>query len=264
MKKIVIFSAGIVLTGILCFGAVYSGRPGKAEAESYSKEKVRSVMSMVKPSPVFAEVVKDTVLYESADLTAEIIGNVSAGETGEILQDRTYLWYEVSLSGGRKGWLECEFINIPDDPKTNKNRMSDEDVEIYADIMDFESDTDYFVWTDIDRQLTHVFKGGKNNWTLLKTFDCATGKNQSPTTRGLFKTGDKGLKFYSERLESGALYWVRFNGSYLFHSVSVDKDGKISDPVVGERRSSGCVRMEMDDIKWFYENVPANTSVYIN
>ena len=59
------------------------------------------------------------------------------------------------------------------------------------------------------------------------------------------------------------MYWSRFNGSYLFHSVAMDKDKNITDNILGKRRSSGCVRMSVDDAKWFFENIEAGTKVWI-
>jgi len=60
------------------------------------------------------------------------------------------------------------------------------------------------------------------------------------------------------------MYYVRFNGSYLFHSIAMDKDKNVIDGVLGQRRSSGCIRMSLDDSKWFFENIPEKSRVFIN
>ncbi|MDR2166909.1 MAG: L,D-transpeptidase, partial [Clostridiales bacterium] len=86
-----------------------------------------------------------------------------------------------------------------------------------------------------------------------------------PTTRGIFALTDRGEWFYSYRLASGAKYWIRFNGNYLFHSTPMDQN-KIPLPgedIVGEKRSNGCIRLLLPDMKWIYENIPDNTAVVI-
>jgi lipoprotein-anchoring transpeptidase ErfK/SrfK len=100
---------------------------------------------------------------------------------------------------------------------------------------------------------------------LVRSFDCSTGLNKSPTTRGQFALSDRGEWFYSYRLASGAKYWIRFNGQYLFHSIPMDENKIIipGEDVVGQKSSNGCVRLLLDDIKWIYDNIPDGTIVVI-
>ena len=105
----------------------------------------------------------------------------------------------------------------------------------------------------------------EQNWSLLRSFDCSTGKNISPTTRGTFTVTDRGSWFYSERLASGAAHWLRFNEQYLFHSIPMDRHKSIIDgeDIVGEKRSSGCIRLMPEDAKWLYDNIPYGTTAII-
>lgn len=265
MKKSILIITGVLLACIFALAIIYSKVPKNVEAKFYTDEEINLIKSLVKPSVVIAKTNKTCSLYESEYENSEKKEDIEKNSELEIIKDKSMKWYKVKNETNEHiGWIKGEDIDIPADPPTNTTEMKDKYVEGFINIMDFESETDYFVWTDIDRQLTHILKGEKNDWKLMKTFKCSTGKNQSPTTRGRFIIGEKGKWFYSERLGSGAKYWVRFNETYLFHSVAMDKEQNIIDDVIGERRSSGCVRMEIDDIKWFYDKIPEGTSVFIN
>ncbi|MFD3155895.1 L,D-transpeptidase family protein [Haloimpatiens sp. FM7330] len=224
------------------------------------------ISSLIKSSPVICTTVASSTIYSNHSLyNSEEIDQVKSDSKLEILEDYYTKWYKVKkLSNGKIGWIKDSFISIPPDPNTNKNRLSKNQLETYVNNKNFDSTTDQFIWVDLDRQLTYIFSGHKNNWSLTKTISIASGLNESPTTRGVFKIKKRGTWFYSEEFQAGAKYWVEFNDSYLFHSVSMDKYQNIKDPVVGERRSSGCVRMPLEDIKWFYDTIKTGTTVYVN
>ncbi len=232
---------------------------------SYSQDEREKIISLMRPSPVIAEIIKTTPTYNSNDETSGRIGMIYEGTLVEIIQDRSSEWYKVREMGKQESvWVKRDCLKIPPDETPCDTMMTKDQLEGYMNIMGFESKTKYFVLTDIYRQVTHIFKGGIGDWKLEKTMDCSTGRNQSPTTRGLFKIKERGEWFYSERLGSGSMYWVRFNGSYLFHSVAMDKSRTIIDNVIGDRRSMGCIRLRLNDARWFYMNVPEGTTVFIN
>ncbi|HCW51160.1 MAG TPA: L,D-transpeptidase, partial [Clostridiales bacterium] len=75
--------------------------------------------------------------------------------------------------------------------------------------------------------------------------------------------------FFSERYEQGARWWVSFRdwGIYLFHSVPVDRTGEVipeEADKLGQPASHGCVRLSMEDARWFYETIPEGTPVDID
>lgn len=218
----------------------------------------------IKSSPVFA-ITKDLCeVYYNLDMKNSIT-TINKGEYVEILEDKGEEKYLIKSSKNNlKGWVFAKFLDIPKTPNTNKNKLKNYEIENYINENGFDSKTNHLVFTDIDRQLTYILKGKLNNWKLEKIIVCATGKNTSPTTRGTFFIKDKGEWFYSERLKSGAKYWVRFNNCYLFHSIPMDKNKNILDNRLGERCSSGCIRMSLEDIKWFYDNIEYGTTVFIN
>lgn len=286
MKKLFLIIASILLSFTVVSAVVKTNEKNLFQAEGHSKKELERIKKSVKSSKVCGIINKDCNYFnnineinsnskldnktninnskcDNAQINSE---NILYNNTVvEILQDKSYKYYLVRENeNAEPKWILAENINIPPDPETNPERLSKEDLEGYVNLMNFESKTNYFIWVDIDRQLCYLFKGEKNNWRLEKTFICATGKNISPTTRGEFETSDKGEWFYSERLNSGAKYFIRFNGSYLFHSVAMDKEKNITDPILGKRRSSGCVRLALEDIKYLYDTIPEKTKVYIN
>ncbi len=251
---------------ILCFLAVvvvvtgFSLTSGRAAV--YTDKEVESVTKKVVASPVYGEIKKGTRLFE--DTNEKSAYSLSdKRESVLILRDFSLKWYLVKR-GDDELWIRAEDISIPEDEPTAKDPLTDREIECFVNTRGFESDTDKFVWVDIHRQQVYILKGRQGSFRLEMRIECATGKNQSPTTRGLFTVSDRGEWFYSTRLKSGAKFWVRFNGSYLFHSVAMDKEGNVTDSVLGERRSSGCVRMSVDDAEYMYKSVKEKTAVWVN
>ncbi|MDR2903687.1 MAG: L,D-transpeptidase family protein [Clostridiales bacterium] len=235
--------------------------PGFQNQDDAEQEEI---LSLIVPCPVIAVVRQTAAKYQTYDETAGRIGVFEPGTKVEILQDRSAQWYRVRKLGEEDtAWVMRASLYIPADDPPSRDLLTKTQLEQYMNLKGFESETAYFILTDIYRQLTYIFSGEKENWSLIKTITCSTGKNESPTTRGLFKIGERGEWFYSERLGSGSMYWMRFNGSYLFHSVAMDQNRKIIDNVIGDRRSMGCIRLELADAKWLYLTIPEKTSVFV-
>ena len=256
------FHVGIALlaAGSLVLARL-SGREDieKTDAAGYMQQGDNRIVS----SPVYAFTRYSGAMFSDEGLS-KAVDYIAYGDRVEILKDRSRQVYYIR-HGSRLGWVKGDILDIPDDPPTLADPLSTEEIEGYAAAMRFKSDTPYFVWVDIARQRTYVLKYDENNVLRLeKTIVCATGKNESPTTRGYFTVSDRGESFYNQVLGSGARYWVRFNGSYLFHSIALNEDGSVKDDTLGVRRSDGCVRMSMEDSRWFYENIPYGTGVRVN
>lgn len=214
-------------------------------------------------TPIYAQILADGSFYKDKTLLQEL-GQVFAGDIVEVLEDYSGVVYRISTESGI-GWIGSQILLIEDEMPTDTTILSPQQLEQFVNIGGYESKTKYLVLVDINRQKTHVFQGSAGEWLLEKTFDCSTGLNTSPTTRGEFKLSERGDWFYSNRLSSGAKYWIRFNGHFLFHSTPMDEDRNLiaEENVVGVKRSSGCVRLLLDDVKWIYENVTDGTTVII-
>ena len=213
--------------------------------------------------PVVARAVSDIILYDAADADGGVCGALLRGETAEIIEDRSCEWYLLQAEDGRQGWAQASGLSIPPDTAARVDKAAAADVERFVNGQALTSQTKYAVFVDLERQQTHVLTGGEGAWRLLRSLDCATGKNASPTKRGRFTLQTRGEWFYSKRLGSGAMYWIRFDGPYLFHSLAMDASRRITDETIGQRVSSGCVRHLLADAKWLYETVPDGTAVLL-
>ncbi|WP_461207401.1 L,D-transpeptidase [Clostridium sp. DL1XJH146] len=123
----------------------------------------------------------------------------------------------------------------------------------------------YKVEVTVPYQVVNVYK----NNALIRTMVCSTGIESKPTPTGYFEMDGKGTYFFSEKYGEGGFYWMNFsNNIYLFHSVPVDSNKEViasEAQKLGEKASHGCVRLAMNDAKWFYNNVPCDdTLIYIH
>lgn len=117
----------------------------------------------------------------------------------------------------------------------------------------------------ITQQKVRVFKDG----VLLREMVASTGVPEKPTPLGKFKIENRGEWFWSDKYKQGGFYWVSFKnrGEYLFHSVPTDKQKKLipeEAAKLGQPASHGCIRLALEDAKWFYESVPEGSNVYIH
>jgi len=206
----------------------------------------------------------DLLLYNEPYAKGGLCGVLPSGTTAEIIEDRSCLWYLVDGGEHGRGWVSGDGLIIPIDTPANPQKLDAAALEGFVNAQGLSSQTDFLLFTDLVRQQTHVFTGEAGKWVLLKTFACSTGRNASPTKRGQFVIEMRGDWFYSQRLGSGARYWMRFDGPYLYHSLAMNADQEIIDHTLGERVSSGCVRLALADAQWLYENVPDKTTVFIS
>lgn len=231
--------------------------------EDDETEKIVDVEELVKPYIVNATITKDAPMYQGRTRNSSIIGEVKKGDKVQLIIDNGYQWYFIKTSDNMEGWVEVDCLSIPEDTPSNKDRLTDEQLEEYIVIKDLDSPTPYLVWMDIDRQMTYIFKNTDGKWKIHKQMVSSSGLNKSPTLTGVFQIKDRGEWFYNERLDSGFSHWVRYEGVYLFHSVSKDRNGNIVDDTLGERSSAGCIRLSDEDSKWFYDNIPEGTTVLV-
>jgi len=214
---------------------------------------------------VYSTIIENTNLYKEHRKVSKVIGSLEVGTRVEILKDYSAKWYYIhDEDRGLTGWVESKVLLIPPDESSEKKQLINIELEDYVNSLELASDTAFLIYTDLWRQHVHVFTGTTSDWLLLRTFVCSTGKNESPTTRGQFKISERGSWFYSKRLGSGGKFWVRFNDTYLFHSVAMNQAKEVIDPTLGERSSSGCVRLSVEDAEWIYVNIPEGTTVIIN
>lgn len=125
----------------------------------------------------------------------------------------------------------------------------------------YSSSTDYLLLVDTNTCKTGVFTRSGNAWEYLCYWPCSPGAPSSPTVKGVFTVQAKGYSFYA--FGSLQYYYTQFYGDYLFHSITYNPDGSVQDGRLGMQLSHGCVRLEISQAKWIYDNIPAGTTVVI-
>lgn len=123
-------------------------------------------------------------------------------------------------------------------------------------------DSKYEIVVDRKNQRINVY----NKSGLVKQIICSSGADGVETPAGRFVTGDRGNYFITREGNVKCYYWVRLNNDYLFHSVLCTLSGDIIESEaarLGSRASHGCIRMPMDEAKWFYENISSGTLVTV-
>lgn len=193
-------------------------------------------------------------------------GTLPKGTKVVILEERSLKWYYVKTQDGRLGWIKGIYLSV-NKSTTLSDRLTKEELEFYVNYKGLNSPTNYLVWVDIARQRTYIFKKDlENKFCLIQDFLVTTGRDISPTKTGIFNMhGQRGSYMYLPQYKCSVKYWTRISGSYLFHSILYSKDGKkIIDSTLGVKSSHGCVRLKDGDAKWIYNNIPSQTTVWVN
>lgn len=124
------------------------------------------------------------------------------------------------------------------------------------------SNTPFLLLVNRSTHKVGVFQGWQGNWNNIAYWDCSDGAPSTPTVEGVFRVGSKGYYFDSG---SSRCYWyTQFYGNYLFHSVLYSKyNGTLVDGRLGMALSHGCVRLDINNAKWIYDNIPSGTTVVV-
>lgn len=125
----------------------------------------------------------------------------------------------------------------------------------------YSSGSQYLILVDGRTHRVGIYQGAKGMWQCVKYWACGDGKASTPTVRGEFTVANRGYYFDSGRYR--CFWWTQFYGNYLFHSVLCWPNGTVANGTVGVGISHGCVRLEMQNAKWIYDNIPRGTKVVV-
>ncbi|MBQ9043555.1 MAG: RICIN domain-containing protein [Eggerthellaceae bacterium] len=121
------------------------------------------------------------------------------------------------------------------------------------------SNTSYFIAVDLSNHRVVVLQGSRNNWEVIQNWVATTGAPSSPTVLGDYTVTGRGYSFGHGYT---CYYWTQFYGNYLFHSVLYNEGTRtIQDGRLGYALSAGCVRLDINNAKWIYDNIPNGTHV---
>ncbi len=169
---------------------------------------------------------------------------------------------QIQLEDGTSGWVSGKDVEISQDDCTTDEDYSDETKVDFVNSMGYDSTTEYLVWVNLYTQRVNVFQGYQGNWELIQSFECATGKNASPTSTGVYTYSS-----LQDKWDLGSTYVepvMIYNGGEAFTSRPYDSEtDEITDETIGKPVSGGSVRMRGDDIAWMSENIPVGTLVVV-
>ena len=129
---------------------------------------------------------------------------------------------------------------------------------------DYDSSTNYLILVNKSLHKVCIYRWDNGFWHRIRSCYCGDGKPSTPTVEGDFSVGIKMLYFDSG--SARCWYATQFYGNYLFHSVLYYQDFSpryVMDGRVGVGVSHGCVRMEIDNAHWIYNNIPRGTKVVV-
>jgi uncharacterized protein YjdB len=126
-------------------------------------------------------------------------------------------------------------------------------------IANYSSPTSWLIAIDTTNCLFGVYYGSKGNWTNRYMWLCSPGTKATPTVKGTFSVGSRGYVFGSGY---SCYYWTQIYGDYLIHSVLYYPGTNIiMEGTMGVPGSHGCVRLDIQNAKWIYDNIPSGTTI---
>lgn len=128
----------------------------------------------------------------------------------------------------------------------------------------------YKLVIDVSDQRTYVYQwNGSSYGICINEMICSTGTKKNPTPLGTFQAvgpSGSGLWYWFKTYKCYAKWGYFIVGGIMFHSVTYTKDKKLQTSTVkklGTRASHGCIRLEIENAKWIYDNCPPGTTVVI-
>ncbi|MDY2888154.1 MAG: L,D-transpeptidase [Candidatus Caccosoma sp.] len=233
-------------------GRYYLNESESESMSDYYKEIFESEYEKVKQK-VKPYIVKAKIVENGKELVGEVIEDKQNGKEYHLIIDNEDKWY-----------LNYYVTILANDETKNKDSLSAEEIELYVNNSTLSSKTNYLIWVDLYRIETYVLQKNDNHYFLIKRLNCASGANITPTKRGIYTIGNKGTHFYGRDNTYICYNYLQYSGSYLLHSFPYSLDKKVLDNRLKERVSNGCIRYSFDDSKYLYDNIPINSTIWIN
>ena len=137
--------------------------------------------------------------------------------------------------------------------------------QMIAKAKNYTTSTGYMILVDRSACKVGIFTGSGSNATISKYWSCCVGAPYTPTITGVYKLGAKGL-YFNTGTTGRCWYYSQIQGDYLFHSVIYDRSSSpvnIIDGTMGEHVSHGCVRLDVENAKYIYLNIPSGSTIVI-
>lgn len=141
-------------------------------------------------------------------------------------------------------------------------KMFNIDMVEFANNNNIKSKTKYLMTTSLKNKYTYIFQNLNSTWDLMYRWRCSVGKPSTPTITGIFNINGRKPSFGTDMYR--VKYATRIKDAYYYHSVLYDSTGSyIIDDRLGVAISHGCIRLDTNNAKWIYYNIPDETTVII-
>ena len=172
-------------------------------------------------------------------------------------------WSRV-IYDDKEGYISSRYLSNDGNKNSEINyKYFYSDMERFVNDNDFASTSSYLLVTDLKNRYTYVFKRENNKWAQLFKFLCTVGKPSTPTITGTFYISGRKPYFGTDKYR--VKYATRIRGAYYYHSVLYDSKGNyVIDGRLGQALSHGCIRLNTNNAKWIYANIPDGTTVFIH
>lgn len=181
-----------------------------------------------------------------SSLNSSIVLDVSGGYSANGTNVQVYS--DNNTSSQRFTFEPTTYIKLPPDQ-----------MAMYEKAQGYRSGSDWLILVDTWSCRVGIFYGGYGNWNLENYWFCSPGADATPTVLGQYYVTGRG---YSFGRGYTCYYYTQFYGDYLFHSILYNQGTfTVQDGRLGQRLSHGCVRMQIDQAKWIYDNIPNGTKV---
>lgn len=172
-------------------------------------------------------------------------------------------WYFLDYDGGymHTGWTWAggQYYWFNEDGSLGSIDCAWQDMLQWA--QSYYSSTNWLMLTDTSGCRTAIYYGHHGAWRPVKEWICSPGAPATPTVTGEFTVTGKGYSFGNGFT---CYYYTQFYGNYLYHSVLYYQNSfRVMDGRLGMHLSHGCVRLDIDNAKWIYDNIPYGTKVVI-
>lgn len=179
-------------------------------------------------------------------------------------------WYHFDSNGVMEtGWITDNSKKFYLDPKTGKMLTGKQTVN--GVVYDFGTSGGiaitgaYEIHVNRKHNCITIYRGG----FPVKAMICSTALAPSVTPTGTFYLRDK-LRWHELMGPSWGQYCSHITDDILFHSVTYTRyndNRSLSTTaynMLGQAASHGCIRLQVIDAKWMYDNCPKGTKVVIS
>ena len=143
--------------------------------------------------------------------------------------------------------------------------------KMWRKVKDSYSNTKYLIAVSRELNRLCVYEGKKGEWKLIDYWMVSTGRpengsiSKTPTGSWLMPKEDNHLGYIGGHKDYTCWYATRFYKRCFFHSVTYQPASKTEklDPRLGMNISDGCIRMDIDNAKWIYDNCHTGTRVIV-